>query len=517
MITKELLAAKKVLEEDAGKLWGVPLWNERVLVIDYDFNVHTFKSMENAKKDSLLYYKPVTNNSLSFTNTIQPFEGEEFATIVLHAVDDSSATIIHELFHLVHLKDQTLRADPVNYLDEYDARILLRLEFQALRTALRAIDSQDQKQIVQSIKDAVLFRKERQTRYREHLQSELELETVEGLANYTGIFLSRYKNKYRQAIKEIDFRESAETYTRPFPYATGPAYGLIFDYLNLEWRDGLTKVYNYLTIYEALFLQRTLEYDPADFRSAKLRNNFNEIERQEKERRAEQQRLTNYYVDLFYDKPTLRVPVPKGYSMTFNMNGTMALDSEDIVYSLLKGSAADENQFGSFTTLPGKDQLGKGGILLIDEFNELVFPQPEKIDGNRISSFSYEMTLNEGWKVESVNDRGDMRIIPDESSVQRLRIDLNSDGQIDEAWGWYQDSLFVTSVEIASEMDAIEEKRFSFPLESSADQNGFCGEKIMMSSEIIDNISVIKLSDGICDPIRLRWEVKVEGVRISQN
>jgi|GEM_PF-1170951 len=517
MFIDELLAAKQILETDAGKLWGVPLWSENLLIIDYDFNVYTFKKLDDARQDSLLFYKPVTDNSLSFTNTTQPFEGEEYATVVLHSVADSSATIIHELFHLVHLQDQTLRADPVTYLDEYEARVLLRLEYQALRNALDAIDQNTQHQIEQFIQDAFLFRKERQSKYKEHLQVELELETVEGLANYTGIVLSRYKNKYQQAIKEIDFRESAETYTRPFPYATGPAYGLIFDYLKLDWRVGFSEVYNFLNIYETLFLKQPLEFSQADMDSARLRNNFIKIDREEQERRAEQQRLTNFYVDLFYNKPTLRVPVPKGYSMTFNMNGTMTLDEADIVYSWLKGKAADESQFGSFSTLPGKDQLGSGGILSIAEHNELVFPAPKQIDGNIVSSFNYEMTLNDGWKIETVNDNGDMRIISSKTTIQRLRIDLNGDGLIDEAYGWYQDSLFLASVNIASEMDAIGEKRFSFPLGSRDKQNAFCGREIHMSSEMINNTPVIKLADGLCDAIRLEWHAKSSELVISQD
>lgn len=71
------------------------------------------------------------------------------------------------------------------------------------------------------MKDAVIFRKERQQQYSKYLNDELEIETLEGLANYTGFVLSSYDNKYEKAIEEINQREEAKTYTRPFPYATG--------------------------------------------------------------------------------------------------------------------------------------------------------------------------------------------------------------------------------------------------------------------------------------------------------
>ena len=61
------------------------------------------------------------------------------------------------------------------------------------------------------------------------------------------------------AISEINQREQAQTYTRPFPYATGPAYGLIFDYLKINWKTGLDTIYNFLKIYETKYLQKDIK------------------------------------------------------------------------------------------------------------------------------------------------------------------------------------------------------------------------------------------------------------------
>ncbi|MGH1366744.1 MAG: TPR end-of-group domain-containing protein [Calditrichia bacterium] len=519
-IIKALQAAKEILQNDGGALWGEPLWNENVLVIDYDFNVYSIKPFEGSvTEDSALFYKLVTDNSLSFTNTTQQFLGEEYATVVINAIDDSSSTIIHELFHLAHLRDMKLKADPITYLDNYDARIWLRLEYEALRNALGAIDLKaDKQQVMQFVNDAFRFRRIRQEKYSDYLDLELQLETVEGLANYTGIILSSYKNKYEHAIKEIDFRESAETFTRPFPYATGPAYGLLFDYLNVAWRVGFADVYNFLDIYESQVLKKKLRYDGSGFQAARLRNNFATIEQEEIARKENQQQLTNFYIDLFYDKPTLKVAVPKGYSMSFNMNGTMVLNKEDIVYSWLKGEHMENTQFGSFATLSGKDQLGLGGILRIEDYNELVFPQPTSIVGDTIRGFNYEMTLNPGWKVAKVNEKGDMRIILEATDIQRLTTDINKDGLNDDVAGWHQDSLFVVTVKVASEMDDISEFRFSFPLGDSMSQNALCGKQITMESEVIgDGQKVVKLSDGLCDAIRLVWSSSSEMIDVRRN
>ena len=165
-----------------------------------------------------MYFKQLPKDTLSKTNTVQEYDGEQYATVLTeeHYLNDKNATIIHELFHRLQnsihdAKGLNLKADPVVYLDEYDARIWLRLEFQALKNALAYIDRRDPGFLV-FVNDALIFRKLRQTRYRQFLKEELEIETVEGLAEYTGIAMSGYANKYQKTIDSINGRERASTY-----------------------------------------------------------------------------------------------------------------------------------------------------------------------------------------------------------------------------------------------------------------------------------------------------------------
>ncbi|MFV0387731.1 MAG: hypothetical protein ACK5NT_03160, partial [Pyrinomonadaceae bacterium] len=60
-----------------------------------------------------------------------------------------------------------------------------------MRNCLDAIDHKKKKsEISQYLEDALRYRKLRQTKYKVFLEKELELETLEGLANYTGFKLS---------------------------------------------------------------------------------------------------------------------------------------------------------------------------------------------------------------------------------------------------------------------------------------------------------------------------------------
>lgn len=411
-----LLKAKDILQKDNGKLWGKNIWNDNILVQDYENTIYSLKKLPGSTtKDSILYFKKIPKNTLSMTNTVQKYEGTQYATVLSNYMSDESSTIIHELFHLKQFENIDLIGNPVPYLDNYDAREWLRLEYQALRNALGAINEKKENSIAETfIKDAFLFRKIRQTKYKEFLKGEVEIETLEGLANYTGFVLSTHPNKYLKAIAEIDGREAASTYTRPFPYATGPAYGLIFDFLKLDWKIGLDKVYNFLDIYESKHLKTPLAFSKAMIAEANKRNNYDAIHREELDRKIIFEKRIKYYTELLINKPTLQVTLTNNeYAMSFNMNGTLVLKDKGIVYSGIKGRDLDGSNFGNFVIDPEKAKLGVTGVLRSSESKKTtyIFPLPIKIEGRKIVGESYSIELNNGWEVRVKNKKGDLEIV----------------------------------------------------------------------------------------------------------
>ncbi|MFD2567057.1 hypothetical protein [Pseudotenacibaculum haliotis] len=416
-ITTKLLEAKALLKEDNGKLWGHKIWSDNLIVIDYDKIIYSLVKLSDSKSDNdTLYYKTMEPNTLVFVNTTQKYQDKEYATVLRNYLKDKSSTIIHELFHLLHHKFRKLNGNSIDYLDETDARILLRLEFQALKNALTTIiENKDVDEVKTFLKDAVVFRKKRQKKYSKYLNDEVEIETLEGLANYTGFVLSSYENKYKKAIDEIEERERAKTYTRPFPYATGPAYGLIFDYLKIDWKKGLDQVYNFAKIYENSVLNSKLNVSKKRLVLAQRRNNFTEIYEQEKQREEEQNKLIAYYTNLLIKEPTLKVPVSDfdNYGRTYNMNGTMTLRGVGTVYSSIKGRDTSKGEnFGDFFTTEGKDVLGVAGVLGYekDGKNYFVFPLPTKITDTKIIGQFYEIELNPNWKVIKQKN-GNMQVV----------------------------------------------------------------------------------------------------------
>lgn len=411
-IKTELLKAKDILEKDAGKLWGEKIWSSDILVLDNDNTIYSLYPFPGGTQtDSFLYSRKVPENTLSQTNSIQSYEGRNYAVVMTSYLSDSSATIIHELFHVLQSGKVKLLGEPVSYLDNYDAREWLRLEYQALKNALKAAQENKPNKVIQAmLEDALSYRKLRQTTYAAFLDKELQIESLEGLANYTGYKLSSVTDKYQRAIREINGREQASTYTRPFPYATGLAYGLLFDHLQLKWKTGPGHIYNFLSIYESL--ETKIDAGEAQISAANQRNNYAAIHEQELERKQENEKNLAYYTDRLLNKPTLKVTLADPqYTRSFDMNGTLTLGDKGIVYSSIKGVDRSGKNFGNFSTLADKEKLGYSGILGMPGGMSYVFPLPESIDGNKVKGEFYEIELSKGWEVKKVNERGDMEIV----------------------------------------------------------------------------------------------------------
>lgn len=403
LIFESIQKTKSLLLKDNGKLWKTSIWDENLLILT-DSIVYGLKEHVGSKKiNASLFASASKDEELSQTNTTQEFKGSKYATVLFDALDGSSTTIIHELFHLAHLKNQKLTADPIGYLDNTDSREWLRLEFQALKNALDSAQKDNRKEVLTFLNDACLFRKQQQIKYVQFLKKELELENVEGLANYSGFKLSSHTNKYRLAIDEIQFREKAETYSRPFPYATGPAYGLLFDYLKIDWRNGLDIIYNFLDIYESQILKHPLELNKNRVMLSRKRNNYDIIHREEKTKAEKSQSQISFYKKLFLEQPTLKVSLrDNDYAFSFDMNGTLALEDIGLIYSMVTGQDLSGNNFGDFTIDPEKASLGVTGILELEGTDDFLFPAPTKIKGSTIKGDFYEIKLNDSWIVEKV-------------------------------------------------------------------------------------------------------------------
>lgn len=418
-IKTELLKAKAILEKDNGKLWGESIWSDDYLIIDVDNTVYSLSPFPESKTDnSGIYYLTLPPNTISFSNSTQLYKGKMYVTTTSSDLFASPQTFIHELFHLLQDKNRHLSSEEISYLDNYDARELLRLEFQALRNCLNSISQkQDPKNILTFLNDAMIYRKTRQNKYKDFLAKDTELETLEGLANYTGFVLSPYpmvnvQNKYERAIVEIEVAEQEKTFVRRYAYATGFSYGLIFDHLKMDWKKGLKTVYNFLDIYEKTYLKRQLKIKNKDISTANLRNNFAEIHQQESARKEKLDKLIAILKKEFIENPTLSVTLKdKYYAQSQAMASITILPGAGPVFRVISGWDINGKNFGSFKILPNDNEAAGVLRILTGDVYTFVFPTPFKIEGNKIIGKYYEIELLPNWTVRKKNEKGDFEIV----------------------------------------------------------------------------------------------------------
>ena len=179
---------------------------------------------------------PVNKNIAN--STINVF-GQQWVMIAFPIpVDVINRNILfcHELFH--YWQD-SLGHVPTTYnnvhMDAKDARVLLKLEWNAFLSACKTTDSSLRKI---AICDALTFRKQRQQKFSKYYSDETAFEIQEGLAQYTGIKLSVSSDSMYLHIldKEMESYAKKENLVRSFAYLSGAIMGYLLDQSTSEWR-----------------------------------------------------------------------------------------------------------------------------------------------------------------------------------------------------------------------------------------------------------------------------------------
>ncbi|QQR43424.1 hypothetical protein JKA73_31005 [Myxococcus xanthus] len=139
------------------------------------------------------------------------------------------ALLAHEAFHRLRTTlGHPGREKDNAHLDGIEGRTLLQLEWRALAAALRTTTPSVR---TRAVEDALVFRRERRTRFPEAAVEEGLLEEHEGLAEYTGVALAVADARGRRALalENLDDAVKRSSFVRSFAYASGPAYGLLLD------------------------------------------------------------------------------------------------------------------------------------------------------------------------------------------------------------------------------------------------------------------------------------------------
>jgi hypothetical protein len=401
---KDFLEAKALCDADGGKLWGISLCGPMMFVGPESRSI--VANQPDAQGALTLHsgvYIGLLPKSENMGNTATEWNGTHWTEMLWSLPEDRSkrdTLMMHELFH--RIQDQLKLPTGPNvenaHLDTLEGRYTLQLEYRALTRALDA-NTDDERRAATT--DALLFRAERYRLFPQAAAEEKTLERNEGLAEYTGVRVGNAQpvEAKTAALNDLDRQAKVPTFVRSFAYATGPAYGLLLDRYQPDWRTGLQSGEGLNEILQAALKitlppdleqttqQRAVQYDGVALRAA------------ETEREARRKATLALYHAQFVDGPTLTLPLKK-MSVQFDPRTLQPMDNLGTVYPTIR-----------VTDLWGILEVSKGALLKRN-WTAVVVVAPTDTTGNSIKGDGWTLQINSGWKLVPAPQKGNYLLQP---------------------------------------------------------------------------------------------------------
>ena len=393
--------AQALCTADGGALWGQSLCGPVMVVDPVD---RTLVANQRDPGGALAARDGVFVGTLPddamLANTRMEWSGQAWTQLLWPLPTEPAVLrvfLVHELFHRAQPALGLARAEAGNrHLDTLDGRYLLQLEWRALARALMADDADARRT---RIADALAFRQQRRRLYPAAAADEAALEINEGLAEYTGVRVGLSHDEARRAYGVYALARflDAPSFVRSFAYASGPAYGLLLDGADPDWRKRLDADADLGTLLAAAAgidtegaadaQARARDYD----RDGSLR--ATELAR-ERERQA---RLTAWRATLV-DGPVLVLPLSRT-GFQFNPQTLAALDDVGTVYPGLR-----------LTDTWGELLVEDGAALVHADRKRATVALPAGGDGR--AGPGWRLQIAPGWTLVPGQRHGDMTVQP---------------------------------------------------------------------------------------------------------
>lgn len=382
-------AFDSVKNTDAGKLWDVELYNN-LLVIDrdgYQF-VSNFpvESCNTVKYKNLFIGDYHQNQTIGNTSTV--LEGKSVTMVMWPLPKDYSEKLelfAHEAFHSMQ-KDLGFEthADVVSHLDKKNARILFRLEINALFNSLLTNSPND-------FINALAFRKARYDLYKNAEKEETAMETLEGLAQYTGYkFAYTDQNQLMKKLEDLTHRAHQTSHlARSSAYFTGPLYGFLLDKASQNWRKESVPLFNAFQLSKKVYNISDQDIEGVNIQSLKLKYGSDSIEQQEEILWLKKKEMENQNLSKFVEDDPLCIPL-KNMHISFDPGKISILKSHGKIYQTL----ILKDYFGELNA--------KKGALLSPDYKKVIVSKPKVITDTVITGDGYTIKLTD--KFEAIRD-----------------------------------------------------------------------------------------------------------------
>ncbi|KYG65805.1 hypothetical protein AZI86_01660 [Bdellovibrio bacteriovorus] len=330
-------------------------------------------------------YRGTYSGGPHYANTSVKWGGRNWSMVVWPLPEDQirrTGLMFHEAFHSIQEDVGFPMNNALNtHLDQEEARILLRLEWNALLKALE--DSAHRRDHVGV---ALQMRKLRFKKYPEAEKNEESMEMSEGVAEYTGMKLcgSTPEQTVEALRKKIEAVPEISSLTRSSAYYSGPLYGLLLDTKGPQWKFMALKMRSFGKITEQVF-----KIEPGPVSIAVLKNYGRvEIVKFETQRAQEtKDKIARYLSQI--EKPGKLEIVLNSPQAVFNPYGILSIDANTVIYETYEV----RDEWGSL--------IVKEGTLFKfhDNRASIAVSPPSAFSENAAQGIGWELKLAPGWKL----------------------------------------------------------------------------------------------------------------------
>jgi hypothetical protein len=386
---------KEICDRDNGKLWGKNLYGpimfvdrpSRIIVANMPDKEGLLKGQDGVftgiyPKDLLVSNTPVIYGGTLFAMTPLPSEEDDFKI---------KTAALHSLFHRFQkISGTSSFGYNTNNMDEKEARLLIKLEWKALRKALTT-EGEEQKL---SIRDALIFRGANRELYQKYARDENLFENYEGFATFTYTLLcTQSPDEYKARIFEnLDRVYLMQSYSRSYGFIHGALYASLlkekgFDFSKIKTNEiDLGKSVKELYNIELPVVCRDVAGSLA------LSYNIAEINSEEEKRLADLKESIHEQISIFTEKPVVFIELESPY-FDFEPEDIHSLDTLGTLYNSIRVS----DNWGKLT-------VNKGGCLLSNNFKFLrITAKGFKADHKHISGEDWVLILNNDYELVAVN------------------------------------------------------------------------------------------------------------------
>lgn len=393
--------AKVICEHDNGALWGHTLCGPILLVEPptRDAIANQADAEGRLKASGALHVGSLPSGEL-IANTSVTWSGTLWTQLLWPLSDDTDVRhvmLAHEMFHRLQTLQNMVRDDGDNgHLDTLEGRYLLQLEWRALAKALTAATPRLRRE---ATSDALLFRQERYRLFPKAAVAEGALEANEGVAEYTGVRLGLTTPQARTAfaVRDLSAFVKSPSFVRSFAYATGPAYGLLLDQADPNWKSKLAPGVRFDTLLSAALKMPA----PAAASLAKRTALYDEggaLRASEQARETARLARVAEMKARLVDGPVLLLPL-KGTGYQFNPQTLMSLAPYGTVYPKVRLS-------GPWGVL----EVETGGALL-DKTRGMAAVAAPGLDAAHPAGEGWTLALKPGWSIQPDKRAGDYAVV----------------------------------------------------------------------------------------------------------